>query len=186
MKTIIKSIVVLHVASVVFKPCKKETAQPVARNTEFDLNITLNTTYTFYNDIYDPWGYNFYSINYDLSSWNYDLTQISGKANLPPLGELDILVEEYADTATLSDKIYLDYVQISLGHVEYISGDHSINFKKLIREGGGPFNGTLKIAYGSGKRDSNTFSSLPPLTVTGTLDVNTHIVNLRIKGKTYF
>jgi len=185
MKSVIKIAICILIAAWTFMSCKKEPVQitpPAPKNAEYDLDITLNTTYNFSDNISDPW-------QYVTAESNFDLTNIIGKANLPPLGEFEIYVWEYADTATLSNKIYWDNINISLGHVDplYISGEHSINFKKLIREGGGAFNGTLKITNGSAqKRDRNIFSSLPPLTVTGTLDVNTHLVNLRIKGKTYF
>ncbi len=196
MKTIIKSIVVLLITAVVFTSCKKEPVQvtppsppplpdnrpPVANNTEYDLNITLNTTYNFYDNRIDPW-------QYAITESNFDLTLIIGKANLPPLGEFDIYVMEYADTASLSDKIYAGYIQISIPGVNtpYISGTCSINFKKLIREGGGAFSGTLTIAYGSATRSNpNIFSSLPPLQLSGSLNVTTGIVSLTIKGKTYF
>lgn len=178
----------------VFTSCKKEPVQvtlpvqvappppPSCSNQPYDLDITLNTTYQFYDNVVDPWQY---AINSD----NFDLTEIKGKVNLTGLGEFDIYVVEYADTANLSDMIYWDYIQISLGHVDPIdiSGDQSINFKKLIRQGGGAFNGTLKITNGSAQKcNPNIFSSLLPLTVTGTLDVNSHNVTLRIKGKVYF
>ncbi len=148
----------------------------------FDLNITLTTTYKFYDNVSDPWGYT-------ISERNYDLTEIFGKANLPALGEFNIYVDEYADTATLSDKIYYGNIEISIPGVNTpgITGDCSINFKKLIREGGGAFSGTLTVTRGSASMcNPNIFSTLPPLQLSGSLNVTTGIVSLNIKGKTYF
>jgi hypothetical protein len=148
----------------------------------YDLNITLTTPYKFYNDVSDPWGY-------EISERNYDLTEILGKANIPPLGEFNIYIEEYADTATFSDKIYGNYIEMSIPGFDtpYISGTCSINFKKLIREGGGPFSGTFAVTYGSARKCNNDiFSTLPPLQLSGSLNVTTGIVSLTIKGKTYF
>jgi hypothetical protein len=196
MKTIINIATGIVMIIILFTSCKKEPIQltppplppisgsqpPITKNTEYNLDITLNTTYKFYDNISDPWGY---------ATWSssFDLTEILGKANLPPLGEFNISVNEIAAAAPLSDTIYACFISISIpgSNTPYISGDCSINFKKLIRVGGGAFNGTLKITNGSAQiGDPNIFSRLPPLTVTGTLDANTHIVNLRIKGKTYF
>ncbi|MEJ7822712.1 MAG: hypothetical protein WKF85_10350 [Chitinophagaceae bacterium] len=192
MKTIIKSIAVLLITAVVFTSCKKEPVQvtpsplsgnglPVAKNTEYDLDITLNTTYKFYDNISDPWGYDTYSSNFDL-------TEILGKANLPPLGEFNIYIGEAADAESLSDKIYLDYFSIRIpgDNTPYISGTYSINFKKLIREGGGPFSGTLTVKQGSATRCCPNIFSSPPLQLSGSLNVTTGIVSLTIKGKTYF
>ncbi|MEJ7822711.1 MAG: hypothetical protein WKF85_10345 [Chitinophagaceae bacterium] len=163
MKTIIKSITVLLIAAVVFTSCKKESVQvtppPLSGNrlAEYDLDITLNTTYKFLNNVSDAWGY-------AISATDYDLTEIRDKVNLSGLGVFDIYVMEYADTAISSDELYADFIEISQASSLYISGNHSLNFKKLIREGGGAFNGTLKITRGSVQYlNRNIFSSLPPL-----------------------
>ncbi|MEO5947913.1 MAG: hypothetical protein ABIP79_13935 [Chitinophagaceae bacterium] len=148
----------------------------------YDVDITLNTTYKFYNNVFDPF-------QYSIILSDFDLTEITGKVNIMPFGEFDIYVQEFADTASLSDKLYADYIQMSMGQVNplYIFGLSSINLKKLIRDGGGSFSGTLTITDGSASRSRPTiFSTLPPLIVTGTLDVITHLVSLKIKGKTYF
>jgi hypothetical protein len=144
-----------------------------------DLDITLNTTYKFYDNVSDPGGGR-------ISERNFDLTEIFGKPTLSQLGEFDLYFGQFADTATLSDKIYLNYFRISQGPL-IISGFGSINFKKLIRDGGGPFSGTFTVTNGSATECSpNIFSSLPPLQLSGSLNVTTGIVSLNIKGKTYF
>lgn len=151
-------------------------------NTEYDLNIMLNTTYNFYDNVSNPW-------QYATDSSDFDLTEIVGKANILPLGEFNVYVDQYADTAALSDKLYADYVQISMGQINplYIAGNCSINFKKLIRQGGGAFSGTLTVTDGSAtKCNPNIFLTLPPLLLDGNLDINTHKVSLRIRGKTFF
>jgi hypothetical protein len=156
----------------------------VNRNAGNDLDITVNSNFNFLNNYNDPWGYGAPS-----SDGYYDLTEIIGKGVISPLGEFDIYISEYADTAVLSDKIIESYVQISQGQVNplYITATCSINFKKLIRQGGGPFNGTFTVTYGSAQQcDANVFTNLPPLTVTGNLDVNNHVVTFGIKGKVYF
>ncbi len=181
--TIIKLAVLFFIMGSVFTSCKKESVKATPprlssnRLAEYDLDITLTTTYKFLDNVSGGWE----------SARDYDLIEIRGKATLSGLGDFDITVLEYADTAISSDEIYEDFLEISQGSSLYISGNQSINFKKLIREGGGAFNGTLKITRGSVQYlDRNIFSGLQPLTVSGTLDVNTHLVNLRIKGKTYF
>ncbi len=154
----------------------------VNEGAEYDLNITINTTYNFYDNMYD-------TLQYTIPEDNFDLTEIIGKANLLPLGEFDIYVLEYADTASLSNNIYLEYIQISIpgANTPYLAGTFSINFKKLIREGGGPFSGTFKITQGSATRcNPNVFSSLPPLQFSGSLNVATSMVSLNIRGKVYF
>ncbi len=129
-------------------------------STEYDLDITFNTTYIFVDNVSDPW-------NYPSSSSDYDLTEIRGKANFSPLGEFFIYVNEYADTATLSDKIYGNHFQINMGN-NRVSGFSSINFKKIIRQGGGPFSGTFPVTDGSAIRcNPGIFSFLPPLQVSG-------------------
>jgi len=147
---------------------------------EYDLDIIL-TTYDFGDNIYD-----YYYGDY------YDETYITGKTIIHPLGEFTVYVWELADTAALSDQVYETSIYIhSINTPPYIiaGGLSGINFKKLIRQGGGSFTGTATVLSGSAKScdpNINIFSNLPPLTITGSLDVATHTVSLRIKGKVYF
>jgi hypothetical protein len=118
-----------------------------------------------------------------------------GEGTVQPFGEFGLFTNEYADTAALSDSVYYsnsmqiwkDYSNSSTVNM-YIQGDLSgINFKKLIRQGGGSFSGTFTVTDGSARYcDVNVFTNLPPLIVTGSLDVKTQVVTLRIKGKVYF
>ena len=148
---------------------------------EYDLDVIL-TKYGFGDNVYD---YNFGAY--------YDITNITGKTIIHPLGEFNVNVWEYADTAALSDQVYWTQIYIACNNTlpfRYISGDFAgINFKKLIRQGGGSFTGTATVHAGSAKScdpNINIFSNLPPLTINGTLDVATNTVSLRIRGKVYF
>ena len=68
-----------------------------------------------------------------------------------------------------------------------VGGKSSINLKKIIQRGGGAFNGTLKIDWGSAAQCSpNIYNNLDALTITGTLDTTARTVNLTIRGATYF
>ena len=197
MKQLIKFSAFFLIAVFVFASCNKEQTAITSASIQFcksaagvgatayDLDITLNNTFQFiknYNTS-NPW-------NYDSASPNdyVDLTSISGKGIFQPFGEFNIYVIEYADTA-LSEKILGSYIQVSenYGNLLYLSGSGSVNFKKLIRQGGGPFTGTFTVSSGSANQcDPNIFTSLPPLTVTGNLDLTTNRVSLKIKGKVYF
>lgn len=148
---------------------------------EYDLDIIL-TTYGFDDNFYD----------YSLGGY-YAETNITGKTIIHPLGVFNVNVWEWADTAALSDQVYGTEIYIECNNTlpfRYIAGDFvGINFKKLIRQGGGSFTGTATMRVGSAKScdpNINIFSNLPPLTITGSLDVATHTVSLRIKGKVYF
>ena len=147
--------------------------------TEYDLDISLDTT--FYNYVY-PRGY---GPDY------YDFTVIWGPGIVQPFGEFEVHVFQSADTAALSDT-HNDQLQIISNATNspaiYIEGSLSgINFKKLFRQGGGSFSGTCTVTEGSAADcNANVFTNLPPLVVTGSLDVTTEKVTMRVKGKVYF
>jgi hypothetical protein len=153
--------------------------------TEYNLDISLTATFNFldnYLDNYfDPWDVDFYY---------YDEIHIRSNTIIQTLGEFQINVFEIADSAALSDSLYGNYLEIDnvANPFLYINGDLSgINFKKLIREGGGSFSGSFTINSGEAQScDTNIFANLPPLIVTGILNVTTQIVTLKIKGKVYF
>lgn len=168
-------------AVIVFASCNKEKTYitpPVITNREYDLDITFNNTFSFTENYNNPWADDFY----------YDLTIIEGKGIFLPLDEFNIYVSEYADTA-LSNIIYGAYFAIKQDKFPYlyIDGICSINFKKLIRQGGGSFNGAFTVTSGSAKAyTTNVLNNPPPLTVTGSLDLIRYKATLRIKGKVYF
>jgi hypothetical protein len=105
--------------------------------------------------------------------------------DIPTLGQINIKIDEIADTASASNThettIVLSTVNVpSLK----ISGLCSINFKQLIQRGGGPFNGTCKINDGSALGcNKNIFTSLGPLIVSGNLDTTSHTISLAIREK---
>ena len=204
MKQIIKFKAFFLIAVFAFVSCKKDPinkqtaissaslqfcqSSPGVGATAYDLDITLNNTFQFIKNYYyyynDPWGYgNPFPNDYS------DYTAISGKGIFMPFGEFNIYVTEYADTAALSEKILGSYISIFQGDNKslLLLGSGSVNFKKLIRQGGGPFTGTFTVTSGSAKQcDPNIFTSLTPLDLTGNLDLTTNRVSLRIKGKVYF
>jgi len=103
------------------------------------------------------------------------------------VGQFDLNVDETADTSVASN-YHETSINLSANSTgSWLSGFCSVNFKQLITQGGGSFNGTWQISYGSAQGcDQNIYTNLSPLTVSGTLDTTRHTVNLRIKGKTYF
>jgi hypothetical protein len=144
---------------------------------EYDLDITLNSTYDFIDNFHDT----SYGDNY------YDMTTAGGTVNFPAFGDLNIYLQEATtDSANSSDVLYTT-IGIGDGIGNIVIGDCSVNFKKLIGQGGGSFNGTCKVTNGSAQAcGGDPISRLAPLTVTGNLDTATHKITLRIKGKLYF
>lgn len=149
----------------------------------YNLDLTISSPYTFLNNYNSPWD--------DPPDYFYDETYVVGKASSPPLGEFDIGIFEYADSAELSNMLYGTYITIRTTNVNsylYLDGTLSgVNFKKLIRDGGGPFTGAFTVTWGSAKYcDPNIYANLPPLAVTGNLNVATHMITIRIRGNAYF
>ena len=183
------------IATLAFVSCKKskDSVAPIispnpistaGSSKEYDVDIPLSNTFDYIKNYNNPWDY-----GAPNPESYYDLTQITGTGRIQPFGEFNIYVTEYADTAALSDTVLESYFLIVKGHVDpiYIEGHSSINFKKLVRQGGGSFNGTFTVTHGSADYYKvNMSTNLPPLAVTGTLDVSTHMVTLWIKGKAYF
>jgi len=149
------------------------SAKGPAKEYEFDISIITSFSYTEnYEDYYS--GY-------------WDFTEINGKANFSSFGEFNVNVFEFADTSDIFDdhdtgiQIYTDHDKESL------YGRCSVNFKKLINQGGGVIDGVLDIRGGSAQDcDQTVFNALPQLTVTGSLNLAAGTVDLRIKGKVYF
>jgi hypothetical protein len=159
---------------------------------EYDLDATFNGSFTFSNDtmicqdVYDP------VLNQVVQHCFYsDYTRVEGKFDLPAFGQIDVDVNEYADTAT-----YGYYYDTEMGlecitcdaPARYADGICSINFKELMQEGGGSFSGILAMDRGSAKNncDPDVFNNADPLIVSGSMDTATHTINLSIKGKVYF
>jgi len=153
--------------------------------TAYNLDVTFNSYFTFQDNFQDcGWDYD---VNPSCSY--YDWTEIEGKGNFQPVGQFNMHVFESEDTAALSDVVQSQSFDIytGTGSTESLWGTSTINFKKLIRDGGGGFDGTIKIMGGSAKACAyNVFDNLTPLTVSGNLNITTHAVTLRISGKVYF
>ncbi len=149
-----------------------------ATTNEYDFDITSNTGYIF-GDNYDDCYYT--SCSY------YDYTAIKGTSTFAPLGEFNIYLSEYTDTAAFSYKTSNLSVYKDNHNTTSIFGSTSINFKKLIQQGGGAFTGNFNVTGGSAKScDATIYNSLAPLSITGNLDTATKKVSIRIKGKTFF
>ncbi len=147
---------------------------------ETDLDLTINSNYTFYDNYEDCYYY--FPCSY------YDLITIQTLADSPPIGQLNFYTSEYSDTAisgaTQSTNVSLYNAN---GNGPMLWGTCSVSLKQLIEHGGGPFAGTLTIDGGSAEQCvQNIYSNLAPLTVTGSLDTTTKSISINIKGKTYF
>jgi hypothetical protein len=154
-----------------------------ASPTEYDLDISFHAMFTF-TDNFEDCGW-----DYDYPCPIYDFTEIKGTGTFPPFGDFNLYVAELADSANLSNVLRDDQLSFYTGYgdKELITGISSVNFKKLIREGGGVFAGSLSLTWGSVNYcDRNVIGNLSPLNITGNLDIATHAVNLTIKGKVYF
>jgi hypothetical protein len=147
---------------------------------ETDLDVTVNTNYTFYDNYEDCY--------YGPPCYYYDLITIQTVVDAPPIGQLNFYTAEYADTAisgaTQSTNMSLYNAS---GNGSMVWGTCSVSLKQLIEQGGGPFSGTLTIDGGSAQQcNQNIYSNLAPLTVTGSLDTTTKSITIKITGKTYF
>jgi hypothetical protein len=144
-----------------------------------DLDLTINTPYTFYNNYEDCY--------YGPPCYYYDLINIQSVIDAPPIGQLNFYTTEYADTAfggaTQSTNMSLYNAN---GNGNMVWGTSSLSLKQLIEHGGGPFSGTLTIEGGSAQVCGDMYSNLAPLTITGSLDTTTQSITMNIKGKTYF
>ncbi len=148
---------------------------------EYDFDISSNTTYTFADNVKDCY--------YTPCSF-YDFTEMRGTGNFIPIGFFNLDLSEYTDTSALvygTSFLSVYYVNSNTSVFNSISGNTSINFKKLIQQGGGAFNGNYNVTRGSAQGcDPDIYKSLPPLLITGSLDTTTKKVSIRIKGKTFF
>lgn len=148
---------------------------------EFDLDITIIGTYSFVDNYKDC---------FEGTCEYADLTSIEGVGNFSPFGDFKLNIYEWADTASSSNdhstgfnfrSLYNSANQVNL------TGNCSVFFKKLIQNGGGVINGTIKTTDGSvSKCDTSLLNKIPPLTISGNIDTTTHTVNLRIRGKVFF
>lgn len=146
---------------------------------EFDLDLTINTNYTFYNNYEDCY--------YGPPCLYYDYITIQTALNSPSIGQLTFNTYEYSDTAISGATQSTNMSLYVANNGTMVWGTCSVSFKHLIEHGGGPFSGTLKLDGGSAQSCSQTiYESLAPLSFTGTADTTTQSLTINIKGKTYF
>ncbi|MEJ7822036.1 MAG: hypothetical protein WKF85_06920 [Chitinophagaceae bacterium] len=147
---------------------------------EYDLDITSNTTYRFSDNVEVCDGFGF------VCSYR-DVTFFFGTGTFVPIGVMNISINEETDTAAFKYGTSNLSVFQSNSTTASLFGTTSINFKKLIQQGGGAFTGNFNTTDGSAKYcDENIYNSLAPLLVTGSLDTATKKISIRIKGKTFF
>jgi hypothetical protein len=138
--------------------------------TEYDLDIAYVGSYSLITT--DLWDY----------ETIYTYTEIRGNVIFQPFGELQISIDEYPDTPGA----FIQVAQQDPNQV-FLQGSLSVDFRDLIRMGGGPFNGTFNVKHGSARVcNVNIFKNLLPLTITGNLNVVGELVSFRIQGKVYF
>jgi hypothetical protein len=151
-----------------------------AQTTGSDLDLTINGGFNFVNNYEDCY--------YGPPCYYYDYTTIEANFSIPSLGQFHFWAFESTDTANTSDahETYMSLYSNN-NNGPRVDGKSSINLKKIIQNGGGAFSGTLKIEHGSATNCTpDIYTSLDPLTVTGSVDTTAHTISLIIKGKTYF
>lgn len=145
---------------------------------EYDLNLDINASYNHHDDVeICPWDCYF-----------VDETTIASFVPLSRNKDLQINIYEATDSSEQAYNPYYGFTTFRLSDNLYASGTSSYNLKKIIQQGGGPFNGTIQLYSSSalGTPREAAYKALPPLTVTGRLDTTTHTVNMQIKGKIIF
>jgi len=147
---------------------------------EYNLDVNFNNDFQFSPNA--SYCYDFMGVPVCLF---YDLTTMRGSFNVPTLGEVIFSTYE-TDTAAGT------HTEMSLSCAgcvpsKFIGGVSSINFRHLMRQGGGAFNGTWSIQTGSARNncDSHVFDNAEPLAISGSMDTAAHTINLTIKGKVF-
>jgi hypothetical protein len=114
-------------------------------------------------------------------------TSFATNFDVATIGQFKLNVDEVADPSLASNNHETSITISANNGAFWVWGACSVNFRQLIGQGGGSFNGTCQISQGSAMGcDQNIFSSLLPLSVSGTLDTTSHTVSLSLKGKVYF
>ena len=152
---------------------------------EYDIDITFSGAYLHKDSVASCTGwYYYYSYNCDAY---YRSTTILGQGIFSPVGEFTINVseQENSDETGIFRKTLVHIFLDNINSV-FISGNCTVNFGSLVKQGGGSFNGTLQINNGSALAcDPDVFASLPALSVSGNIDVAAQNVVLRVQGKVY-
>lgn len=152
--------------------------------TSYDLDLTINGQIQFTDNFNSYWD------NYTIYPIPYDIVEITGKGVVVPLGELTLSIWEYSDSASLNSVVYDIDVQIQNEDNSrvYLSGKiGNANFKKLMVQGGGGFDGVLQVENSSGSAcDISVLTNLVPLAVKGSLNATARTISMQIKGRVYF
>ena len=121
--------------------------------------------------------------SYQYYDYYHDLAEIAGKGELDSLGEFNFHMYEWSDTAH-SAYAPSSYITMYRGNWDemFISGDCSVNFKRLMETGGGAFSGVVTLSSSSAGSCNVTIADLPPLTITGSLDTASKKVTLSLQG----
>jgi hypothetical protein len=146
-----------------------------------NLDVTGDGTFAFsdnYEDCYygPPCSY-------------YDFTTAQGWFTFAPIGQFSFSIYESTDTAYAANDHNTNMsIYTGTGNGPQAWGRCSVNFKDVIQNGGGPFNGTFIPQGGSATQicGQAIYTTLDPLAFAGNLDMTTHRITISIKGKIYF
>ena len=146
---------------------------------EVDLDLTINTNYTFHDNYEDCY--------YGPPCSYYDYITIETTFDSSPIGQSTFYTYEMADTAVSGATQATSMTLYTNNNTTMVWGTCSVSLKQLIEHGGGQFSGTLKIEGGSAESCGQlVYDNLSPLTITGSLDTTAQSLTIKIKGKTYF
>jgi hypothetical protein len=148
---------------------------------QYDLDIIFNGSLHFSENLVDCWYYYYGNCN------TYDLTTIEGFGEYASIGQFKLEIYEKSDSVNSSPTRETN-ISIFAGNVNStsLSGTLTVHFKNLVHQGGGPFSGDFNATSGSADVCGTSFiQNIPALKVTGTLNVTTNTISLRIQGKAY-
>jgi len=148
---------------------------------EYDLDVNFNNDFQFSHNA--SYCYDFMGVPVCLF---YDLTTMRGSFHVPTLGEMIFSTYETDSAAGTNTEMSLSCAGCVPS--KFIGGVSSINFRQLMRQGGGAFSGTWSIQTGSARNncDSHVFNNAEPLVISGSMDTVAHTVSMAIKGKVFF
>jgi hypothetical protein len=148
---------------------------------EYDLDVNFNNDFQFLHNA--SYCYDFMGVPVCLF---YDLTTMRGSFNVHTLGEMIFSTYETDTTSGTNTEMSLSCAGCAPS--KFIGGVSSINFRQLMRQGGGAFSGTWSIQTGSARNncDSHVFDTAEPLAISGRMDTAARTINLTIKGKVFF
>ena len=157
----------------------------------YNLDIDLNGAFNFLDNSVYSTPYCYYHPD---KCPIVDTTNAVGTGSFSPIGKFTFYVDESADPSLTSDNHTTFFGLYSADDKESLYGVLSINFKKLIENGGGAFTGLLQINKGSAQGcNPSIFSDLDTLTATGTVTITgkngdyvTGTLSMNLKGQTYF